>query len=80
MNRNRRSEIRDTMQTLMRCTSILENIKDDEEDYYDNIPENLKQLERAEESNRALMFLELALDEILFSIDDLEEIVGSEVI
>lgn len=80
MNRNRKSEIRDTIQTLMRCSSTLENIKDDEEDYYNNIPENLKESERAEESDHALMFLELALDEILFSIDDLEEIVECEVI
>ena len=72
MNRNRKSEIRDTMQTLLRCVSTLENVKSDEEDYYDNIPENLKESERAEESDHALMFLELALDEISFSIEFLE--------
>lgn len=80
MNRNRKSEIRDTMQTLLRCVSTLENVKSDEEDYYDNIPENLKESERAEESDHALMFLELALDEISFSIEFLEEIVECEVI
>ena len=80
MNRNRRNEIRDTMQTLMRCVSTLENIRIDEADYYDNIPENLRESEHAEESEYALDSLDDAVNDISLGVDCLEEIVGSEVI
>ena len=80
MNRNRKNEIRNTMQTLLRCVSILENVRLDEANYYDNIPENLKESERAEESEYALDSLDTALDNSSLGVDYLEEIVESEVV
>lgn len=80
MNRNRKSEIRDTMQTLKRCITTLENIRIDEADYYENIPSNLEGSERAEESEYALDLLDTALDNLSLGVEFLEEIVEGEVI
>jgi hypothetical protein len=44
------------------CIGTLENIMSDEQDYYDNIPDNLKYSYRAESSERAIECLDDALD------------------
>ena len=59
---------------LYSCINILENIKDDEQDYYDNIPENLQYSQRAEDSEAAIDNLEEALDLLneLYDIEDFD--------
>ena len=57
---------------LYSCINILENIKDDEQDYYDNIPENLQYSQRAEDSEAAIDNLEEALD-LLNELYDTED-------
>ena len=52
--------------------STLDNIKYDEESYYDNIPENLQYSQRAEDSEMAIENLEEALD-LLNEVYDEEE-------
>ena len=42
--------------------NILDNLKDEEQDYYDNIPENLQYSQRAEDSEAAIDNLDEALD------------------
>lgn len=71
MNKARRKELSEvikalsTMQDKDDLYSIiydLENIKSDEEDYYDNIPENLQYSQRAEDSEQAIENMDDALD------------------
>ena len=71
MNKARRKELEIVINNLNRiqdkedlyaCINDLENIKDDEQNYYDNIPENLQYSQRAEDSEAAIDNLEEALD------------------
>lgn len=57
---------------LYSCINTLESIKDDEQDYYDNIPENLQYSQRAEDSETAIDNLEEALD-LLYELYDADE-------
>lgn len=71
MNKVRRKELSKVVNELNNinnrddlcvCINILENIKDDEQAYYDNIPENLQYSQRAEDSEAAIENMEEALD------------------
>lgn len=70
MNKTRRKQIEKTIEKIVNSISELETIKDDEQDVYDNIPENLQATDRAMESEDAINTLEEA-------IDNLSEIVES---
>ena len=71
MNKARRKELSKVVNELNRikdkdalydCINTLESIRDDEQDYYDNIPENLQYSQRAEDSEAAIENMEEALD------------------
>lgn len=81
MNKARRKELADIITELNRiqdkedlycCINTLDNIKDDEQNYYDNIPENLQYSQRAEDSEEAIENLEDALD-LLNEAYDMDE-------
>ena len=70
MNKLRRKELREIINglnaiqdrdDLYAWINTLENLKDEEQDYYDNIPENLQYSRRAEASEEAIENLEEAL-------------------
>ncbi len=71
MNKARRKELSDVIrglnvikdrEDLYEWISTLDTIKNDEECYYDNIPENLQYSQRAEDSEAAIENLDEALD------------------
>ena len=71
MNKARRKELETVISNLNEiqgkddlyaCINDLKKIRDDEQDYYDNIPENLQYSQRAEDSEAAIDNLEEALD------------------
>lgn len=75
MNKSRRKELLEVIKELNKiqdrddlysCINILENIKDDEQDYYDNIPENLQYSQRAEDSEQAIE----NMDDALYLLND----------
>ena len=81
MNKMRRRELSDVIKELnviqdrddlYSCINDLNNIKDDEQDYYDNIPENLQYSQRAEDSEQAIEYMEEALD-LMNDIYDADE-------
>lgn len=70
MNKPRRQELRNLTKEINRsgdsngltnCINTLENILWDEQNYYDNIPENLQYSQRAEASEEAIENIEEAL-------------------
>ena len=75
MNKQRRKEISVVITKLENIKEELENILGDEQDYYDNIPENLQMSERADQSSEAIDIME----DVVSSIDDitnqLEEVI-----
>ena len=68
MNKQRKTKIRDVALRLRQANNDLQKILDDEQDYYDNIPENLQSSLRADTS-------EEAIDELTDAIDNLNEII-----
>ena len=74
MNKKRRAAICELRGKLSDMLEELEQIQMDEQEYYDNIPENLQESERAEASDAALGSLSEAYDSLSSAIDSLEEI------
>lgn len=64
MNKIRRKELDNLVEQLVSIREILDNLKDDEQDYMDNMPENLQSSERYEKAENAVSDMELALDSI----------------
>ena len=71
MNKTRRKELSEVVRALSAVKdkddlysiiNELDSIKDDEQDYYDNIPENLQYSQRAEDSEQAIDNMDEALD------------------
>lgn len=81
MNKARRKELSAVIRALntiqdkddlYSCISTLEDIKSEEESYYDNIPENLQYSQRAENSEEAIDNMDEALD-LLNEVYDADE-------
>ena len=73
MNNERRKQIRQWIKQAEVLKSNLENILWDEQNYYDNIPENLQSSSRAEDSEASIECLEEAIDIIGEAIDKADE-------
>jgi hypothetical protein len=75
MNKTRRQQLKKWLEEMEIIKSKLEAICSDEEEYFDNIPENLQSSERAGDSEEAIE----QMNEAVFSIEDaisiIEEIV-----
>lgn len=70
MNKARRKKIQDAADQLEVLKSTLEDIQGEEEEYRDNIPENLQGSERYEKSDEAC-------DTLSGAVDGLEDIITS---
>jgi hypothetical protein len=73
MNKQRRKEIYEIIMKLQNvgnkedlgdCINDLENVREDESEYFENIPENLQNSQRAYDSEEALGTLDDVLDEL----------------
>lgn len=73
MNKDRRRQLREWNKKIEKLKSELESILCDEQEYYDNIPENLQYSYRAEESEEIIACLEEAIESIGEAIDKVEE-------
>ena len=76
MNQKRRAKISDVISRLEELSDKVDMLRDEEQDYYDNIPENLQGSERADASESAIDALESAVDSITEAISSLEEAAG----
>ena len=73
MNKARRTSLRKLAIKLHEINEELENIYCDEEEYFDNIPESLKNSERATQSEEAISILQDSsslIEEVINNIDD----------
>lgn len=73
MNKERRKTIREIMEQIEELKSSLEDCQWDEEEYRDNIPENLQGSERYEKADNAVSNIEDAvsnLEEVLSSLEE----------
>lgn len=73
MNKARRTSLRKLAIKLHEINEELENIYCDEEEYFDNIPESLKNSERATQSEETISILQDSsslIEEVINNIDD----------
>lgn len=71
MNSERRKAIKAAINDLERIRSDLKDCQTDEEDYKDNMPENLKEGEKGEAAQTAIDALDTACDSLQDAIDEL---------
>lgn len=75
MNNERRKALRRWNKRAEELKSDLESILWDEQNYYDNIPENLQFSERAEASEEAINQMEDAIDDLGDVIETIDNII-----
>lgn len=68
MNKQRREKIRELRNEIETCKDKLQTILDEEQDYFDNMPENLQGSMRGSDS-------EDAIDTMTECIDGLDEVI-----
>lgn len=73
MNNNRRKEIKKIIKQIKIIQSQIEDVRDDEQDYYDDIPENLQESKYHDISESAIENLDLAVETIEELINNLSE-------
>lgn len=69
MNNARRKKLNTILEQLVEIHAALEEVKDEEQDYFDNIPENLRNSERYEKAENAVA----ALDDALSMFDEIAD-------
>ena len=74
MNKQRRESIRKIKQEIETCKENLQKILDEEQDYFDNMPENLQGSMRGSDSEDAIDTLENCIDDLENIINELMEI------
>lgn len=75
MNRCRKERIKKICEELRHCLIELNDIRDEEAEYHDNIPDNLQGSERAETSEEAIESLDNAFESISEACDYLNAII-----
>lgn len=76
MNKARRKEIDSVIATLEEAKERLESIRDDEQDYFDNMPEQFQYAEKGEAAEEAISNLDYAIDQIDEAISSAEDAKG----
>lgn len=74
MNRERRKQLTKISEDIDAIRDNLENILADEEDYHDNIPENLQYSQRAGDSENAIELMNDAIECMNEAIEIIESI------
>lgn len=72
MNKQRRKQIEDVTGKIRDLLADLENLRDEEEEYKDNIPENLQGSERYENAEECVYDLTEAIDSIESALEDID--------
>lgn len=73
MNKERRKQIAKVIDELQGLSVTIESIRDDEQDYFDNMPEGIQSSEKGERAEAATYALDMAYEAIEEAIGQLEE-------
>lgn len=71
MNKERRKRLAEAFEKIVEVREILEGVKDEEQEAYDNLPENFQNGERGEEMQN---YIEM-IDEACGYLEDAESVV-----
>ena len=66
MNKQRRQRLADAIRTCERVSTVLADARDQEQDGFDNLPDNLQETERAQS-------MEEAIDQLTDAIENIQE-------
>ena len=72
MNKQRRKELNGIIEKLEDLKSYVEELRDEEQDYFDNMPENLQGSEKGEMAENAISEMDDAISSIEDAICSLE--------
>ena len=72
MNEEKRHRLRDAISMIEKGASVVESVKDDEQDSFDNMPENLQESDRGIAMEDAIGELEDAFSSAKDAIDSIE--------
>ena len=75
MNKERRKSLREIQSKLDRLGQDLETLKEEEEEYRDNMPENLQESERYQRADEVCDLLQEALESMDNAYQQIEEAV-----
>jgi len=73
MNNFRRKALSTLRDTIEDAKSALEALKDEEQEYYDNLPENLTGGEKASVAENAISMLDDAIDSLETAVTSIDE-------
>lgn len=73
MNKERRKSLREIQSKLERLGEDLEALKEEEEEYRDNMPENLQESERYQRADEVCDLLQEALENLDNAYQQIEE-------
>ncbi len=76
MNRLRRKELAEVISKIVEAKEALESLKEEEEEYRDNIPENLQGSEKYEIADTACDNLDTAVSSLDEAIEAIREATG----
>ena len=74
MNAERRTKLHKAVEAIRNLITELEDVRDAEQDAYDNMPEGLQQSERGQASEQSITDIESAISNAEAAADDLENI------
>jgi len=74
MNDERRKEIAKAMTLLQDAVNIIEAVKDEEQDSFDNMPESFQQGDKGSQMEEGIQALESAVDSIQSAEGDLDNL------
>lgn len=74
MNNQRRKEIEKNLEAMRDILATLESLKDEEQEYIDNMPENLQESEKYYQSEGYVDIMEDAIGEIDSAIEEIQEV------
>ena len=72
MNEVRRKALRDVISGIQRLSEELEALCGEEEDYRDNIPENMQGSERYDKAEEAIDMISEAVDNLRCAVESIE--------
>lgn len=75
MNKNRRAMLEEVIEKLSEAKTMLEDIKDEEQEAYENMPESLQGSERGEAMSDNIYKMDDAWESIDTAMNNLQEIV-----
>ena len=75
MNKQRRQKIREVRKEIKNCKDNLQKILDEEQDYFDNMPENLQGSVRGSDSEDAIATMESCIEDLEKIVDELGNII-----